>query len=150
MTALYTGGCTCGAIRYEGTAQPDFSWLCHCRDCQRASGSAFCSVMYVPGSSLKVTGEPHYYTVTAESGRSVSRGFCKNCGSPVFIKAELVPNLQGVWASSLDDPAFFKPVVQVWTGSVQEWGMLHPGLPHLAKAPTADEFGDILARAKSR
>lgn len=147
MKLPYAGRCACGDIRYRGTAAPAFSWLCHCRDCQRASGSAYCSILYVPAAALAVEGSPGYYTVRAESGNAVSRGFCQRCGSPMFILADLVPHLQGVWAASLDQPDQFEPVVQVWCGSARRWDTLHPLLPRIAKAPTPGEFEAILARA---
>ena len=93
MSSPFSGGCACGAVRYECTAEPVFSWNCHCRDCQRASGSAFCPVSYVPKTALSSTGAVAYYEVQAESGRAVRRGFCPQCGAPVFILAELVPEL---------------------------------------------------------
>ena len=145
MNTLFEGHCACGAVRYQCTANPAFSWLCHCRDCQRASGSAYCSILYVSRSALTIQGDATYHTVRAESGNAVSRGFCALCGAPLFILADLVPDLQGVWAASLDDPSQFKPSVQVWCGSAQSWGTLHPTLPRIAKAPTAEEFEKILA-----
>ena len=65
----------------------------------------------------------------------------------MFILADLVPPLQGVWAASLDAPDQFEPVVQVWCGSKREWGTLHPSLPKLPKAPNAEEFEEILKLA---
>ena len=145
MQIPFTGQCACSAIRYRSVATPSFAWICHCRDCQRASGSAYCAVMYLPRNGLTISGTAQYFTVAAESGNQVSRGFCSDCGSPLFILADLVPELQGVWASSLDDPAAFNPSVQVWCASAQSWGTLHPGLPRIAKAPTQEEFSKILA-----
>ncbi len=147
MILPYSGHCTCGSVRYHGTAQPSFSWICHCRDCQRTSGGASCPVLYGPQHSLQIEGEPRYHTLLAESGNKVSRGFCANCGSPLFILADLVPDLQGVWASSLDQPDDFEPVVQVWCGSARRWGTLHPQLPRIARAPDAEDFEKILALA---
>jgi hypothetical protein len=144
MRVSFTGGCTCGAIRYECAANPIFSWNCHCRDCQRASGSAFCPVLYVEKAALSITGESKYYDVRAESGNLVSRGFCPDCGSPVFIQAELVPSLQGLWAASLDDPSQFQPSVQVWCGSAQPWDSLQSTLPKIEKAPTEQQMQEIL------
>ena len=145
MKLPFEGQCACGEIRYRATAQPGFSWICHCRDCQRASGSANCSILYVPRDAMEIQGTARYYTVSAESGNQVSRGFCATCGSPMFILADLVPDLHGVWASSLDEPAQFNPVVQVWCASGQPWGTLHPRLNRIAKAPSAEEFAEILA-----
>ncbi len=142
----FFGGCACGAIRYECSAEPAFSWNCHCRDCQRASGSAFCPVLYVPRTALTITGESKYYEVTAKSGNKVSRGFCSRCGSPVFIQAELVPDLQGLWAASLDDPSLFQPQVQVWTDRAQPWDCLTPTLAKIGEAPNAEQMQKLLSR----
>jgi hypothetical protein len=98
---------------------------------------------------MEIQGTARYYTVSAESGNQVSRGFCATCGSPMFILADLVPDLQGVWASSLDEPAQFNPVVQVWCASGQPWGTLHPDLNRSAKAPSPEEVAEILAARAS-
>ena len=104
--------------------------------------------MYVPKSALKVTGpEAKYATLHAESGRQVSRGWCTNCGSNLFILAELVPTMQGLWAGSLDDPSIFKPQINVWTRSAPAWSGLDPGLKKLDVAPNADQFQALLDEA---
>lgn len=145
MANLYTGSCACRAIQYECTSEPVFSWKCHCRDCQRASGSMLCPVMYVPRAALTITGQAKYYEVIAESGNFVRRGFCSNCGCPVFIDAELVPDLMGLWAASLDDPNLFSPQAEVWTSSAQRWTCLEPDLDKYDHAPTAEQMENILS-----
>lgn len=147
MSKAYTGNCACRAIRYECVAEPVFSWKCHCRDCQRASGSMLCPVMYVPKESVKISGQAKYYEVKAESGNTVNRGFCSICGSPVFIQAELVPELLGLWAASLDEPNSFSPQVEVWTKSIQTWSCLDSGLEHYDCAPTAEQMEKIMISA---
>lgn len=148
MKLPLSGGCRCGSIRFECSASPAFSWKCHCRDCQQASGGAYCPVMYVPKSAMKITGAVNYYDVKAESGNTVSRGFCPTCGSNLFILAELVPDLQGIWASSLDDPNEFKPQVHVWTDSSTGWNMIDDDLKKISKAPNVEQFNALLAEAK--
>ena len=71
-----TGGCLCGAVRYECSAKPLLAGNCHCRDCQRSSGSAFVAVMVVPASSLRIDGPVKYYDSKADSGNNFTRGFC--------------------------------------------------------------------------
>ena len=141
MPTPFTGGCACGAIRYACSAEPLFMGKCHCRDCQRASGSAFNATLAVPASALTITkGEPKYYTVTAESGNALSRGFCPECGSPLFGKPAEQADLIGIKAASLDDPSWFRPVLDIWTASAHPWDYMNPDLPKFEKQPTAEQF----------
>jgi hypothetical protein len=76
VSVPFLGGCACGAIRYECTAPPLYMGNCHCRDCQRETGSAFAPTIGVAATALAITqGEPKYHTVTADSGNPVRRGF---------------------------------------------------------------------------
>jgi hypothetical protein len=77
MSSSLTGGCQCGAVRYECAAEPLFTGNCHCRDCQRSTGGAYVPVLAVPADSLKITSEVKYYESRAESGNTFSRGFCR-------------------------------------------------------------------------
>ena len=77
MQVPFAGGCACGAVRYECSAEPLLGFNCHCRDCQRASGSAYASGMLVPEHAFRFTnGLPKYHPGVADSGRNVARGFC--------------------------------------------------------------------------
>src|SRR2546428_526017 len=77
MTAPLTGGCTCGAVRYECTAEPVMAFNCHCRDCQRATGGAYVPAVVVPRNALRVTGEVKDFGVRGggRDRRSVSALF---------------------------------------------------------------------------
>ena len=135
MATPFSGGCLCGAIRYECSADPLLALNCHCRDCQRASGSAFASVLAVPKDALKITGEPKYHDVKADSGNTISRGFCPECGSPLFTKLSARPDLVGIRAASLDDPSWHKPAMDIYTSSAQPWDYMNPDLPKSPKMP---------------
>ena len=78
-----SGGCLCGEVRYTFKADPALSFSCHCRDCQRATGSVCASAFAVPKSSLQLSGEYKYFNKLGDDGREVSRGFCPICGSRV-------------------------------------------------------------------
>ena len=148
MKLPFVGGCSCGTMRYECSAKPIFSWNCHCRDCQRASGSGFCPVMYVPKTALKIVGPAAQYSIlNAESGREVHRGLCTKCGSNLFILAQLVPEMQGLWAGSLDDPSVFEPQINVWTRSAPAWSKIDPSMKRLDVAPNEQEFKALLDEA---
>lgn len=144
MAASLTGACACHEIQYKCIEEPVFSWKCHCRDCQRASGGMSCPVMYVPKTAVTITGQAKFYDVKAESGNVVSRGFCSDCGSPIFIEAELVPDLIGLWAASLDDPNQFSPQVEVWTNSANAWTCLDAELEKFDHAPTLEQMKKIM------
>ncbi|MBI1817951.1 MAG: GFA family protein [Deltaproteobacteria bacterium] len=129
METLFTGGCACGAIRYVCTAEPVISLNCHCRDCQRSSGSAYASGIFVPAEALTFTeGDPKYYVSTSESGNIASRGFCAACGSPVAAKQSAFP-IFIIYAASLDDPARHRPTMDIFMSSAQPWDHTDPALP---------------------
>ena len=129
MPTPFTGGCACGAIRYECAAEPIMSLNCHCRDCQRASGSAYASGIFVPAAALTlVKGEPRYHAARADSGNIASRGFCPECGSPVMAKQSQWPVII-IYASSLDEPTWHRPTMDIFTASAQPWDHMDPALP---------------------
>ncbi|HLN39883.1 MAG TPA: GFA family protein [Xanthobacteraceae bacterium] len=79
------GGCSCGAIRIEGEADPEKTQICHCTDCQTSTGTAFRVSIPVPGTTFKMTGQPNYYLkTTADSGKPRLQAFCGSCASPIY------------------------------------------------------------------
>ena len=78
------GACACGAIRIEAEADPENTNMCHCTDCQTATGTAFRVSVRVQGAMLKITGKPAIYVKTAESGNPRVQAFCPKCGSPIY------------------------------------------------------------------
>ena len=136
MATSFSGGCACGAIRYECSADPIMSANCHCRDCQRESGGAFAAVVVVPKAAFKITkGEPKHYDVKTDSGSTASRGFCPECGSPLFAKPGSMLDVIGIRAGSLDDPSWFKPTMDIYTASAQPWDHMNPQLSKLPGMP---------------
>jgi hypothetical protein len=130
-----TGGCLCGRVRYTLSGEPAFSGLCHCRNCQRYTGSAFEAVAAFPSASVNVQGELKTYDDTGDSGQKVHRRFCPNCGSGVVAEADMLPGVSLVLAGTLDDPAAFTPAMEIYCGSAQPW--VHAGgeRPHFDKMP---------------
>jgi hypothetical protein len=82
MPQKLSGGCACGAIRYECDADPVIMINCHCRDCQKASGSAYAAIVVVPKGAVQIRGEPRYHKVVAQSGKATQRGFCRKLRQP--------------------------------------------------------------------
>jgi hypothetical protein len=109
---------------------------CYCRDCQRSGGTALASVMVMPKDNVKLLkGEARYFDVVADSGKKVSRGFCANCGSPLFTRLESFPGVLGIKAASLDDPNQFRPGMNVFTSSAPKWAPMAEGLQKFTKMP---------------
>src|SRR5882762_11800921 len=95
MTKINTpflGGCACGAIRYESTAQPALMLHCHCRDCQRSSGGPFSSFVIVPTEAFKLSqGSLRFHDSPSQAGGKTRRGFCPDCGAPIQVMTDSQP-----------------------------------------------------------
>ena len=124
----YTGGCLCGALRYEARGEPDFQGYCFCADCRKASGSGFIPFMGFPASALRFTGETRLTRAKAARGGESVRNHCAKCGSLVFGGIVGKDNAHTIYAGSLDDPALFKPRLAIFTRDRPEWALLPPGL----------------------
>ena len=141
MRSPMTGGCLCGAVRYESAGAPVFSLLCHCRDCQQSSGSAYNAALRVPAAGFRITqGEPKLYAGTADSGNTVTRAFCPDCGSPLFIRVSTRPDLIGLRAGTLDDPSIFRPEADIFVKSAQPWDHMDPALPKYETYPPGKSY----------
>lgn len=134
---MMTGGCLCGAVRYEAEGAPAFSGLCHCKDCQKATGSGHAAVMAMPRSAVKITGELKSYSVVGESKRTLVRNFCPTCGSLVFAKSEGPQDMILLTAGTLDDSSAYKPQVAIFTRSRPPWAHASGGIPEFEAAPPA-------------
>jgi hypothetical protein len=135
MAPKLSGGCACGAIRYECDLAPVMMLNCHCRDCQRASGSAYAAIVVVPKAAVHIRGEPRYHTVIGGSGKLVERGFCPTCGSPVTARLERLPDIFGLQVASLDDPSMYRPMMDAYASSAQPWDHMDPKVQKHPKGP---------------
>jgi hypothetical protein len=128
VPSVFSGGCACRAVRYDCSTSPITMVNCHCRDCQRASGSAYSPTVLIPTATFHlVRGEPRYHEITVANGNIVRRAFCAECGSPLFASSSAHPEMTGVRAGSLDDPGWFRAERDAWIGSAQPWDVLSPG-----------------------
>jgi hypothetical protein len=131
-----TGGCFCGAIRYEIAGEPAFQFACHCRDCQYASGGPPTLGIVVPNAALKVVkGEPRTHWVTGDSGGKVGRSFCADCGTPLLSHPTAVGDFAVIKVGSLDDPSIFNVQADIWMKSAQPWHRPHPGAAQFSEGP---------------
>jgi hypothetical protein len=130
MPETFSGGCACGAVRYESKGAPRYMGNCHCIDCQKATGGPYLPAVMVRLSDFAVTkGEPRMFESPADAGHPMHRAFCGDCGSPVFLINEGNPKVRVIYAGSLDDPSWYEPSRDIYTVSAQPWDLMHPDLP---------------------
>jgi hypothetical protein len=133
-----SGHCLCGAVRYTAAGPVLATAICHCDDCQRASGSAFAVVIGVRAATLQLEGElATFETVGTDSGERRQRRFCSRCGSQVLSVMAEAPDLALLKAGTLDDRSWLSPTVEVWRQSAQPWTQRQRRRPGLRRgAPT--------------
>ncbi len=134
-TPTYGGRCHCGAVRYICTGEPVGTVNCHCRDCQRATGSTHSTSFIVPEADFRITGELGYSETVPDRGGIARRYFCKACGSPIYGQSE-VTGLVVVNAVTLDDQSWFKPAMNIFADSAAPWTVLDPAMPSYPKMPS--------------
>jgi hypothetical protein len=136
MLEPLTGGCSCGAIRYESSGDPVTSFNCHCRACQQYTGSGFIAATLVPSATFRITkGAVREYRSIGDNGSEIFRGFCENCGSPVATRLARLPQLVGIPAGSMDDPLRHKPTMDLFVRDAQPWDIMDPSRKKFETAP---------------
>jgi len=130
ITTPFTGGCACGAVRYESTAEPVIMLHCHCRDCQRSSGGPFSSYAVVPKEAFKLLqGSLRFHATPSDMGGKTHRGYCPECGSPIEVKPDAAPQIVAISTASPD----------VWTCDAHSWDQMNPALPKFEKYPPSGD-----------
>jgi len=129
MDTIVTGGCLCGAVRYQSRGEVGTAGFCHCTDCRRISGSAFGVSVRLAASGFQITsGQPKAFTKFSDSGQLVTRYFCPDCGAPLYTASPRHPDIYFIKAGSLDDPSLVKPDREAWTRSRVPWSAIPSGL----------------------
>jgi hypothetical protein len=141
MKLPLTGGCQCGAVRYEIDAEPLIVIACHCTQCQRQSASAFGMTVPVPHDALRIVkGTPQHWSRIAESGNMLGAMFCPTCGVRLYHEPAYGKFLN-VKAGTFDDTSWAEPVGHIWTEMAQPWvrerltGVIYP-----RQQPNMDAF----------
>ena len=140
---MLTGSCLCGAIRYELNIPITELRACHCKDCQKASGTGGTVNAMILSSALRITqGTPKRFTKKADSGRTLHRFFCGDCGSPLFSRREVLPEITSLRIGTLDNAPPMKITTNIWTESARPWAHIDPqskqfpGQPDPPKEPS--------------
>lgn len=131
-----TGGCLCGAIRYEVKGPSMFVCQCCCRDCQRATGTGHTTIVGVHRNQLSLSGEPSVFTNAGDSGGSVTRHFCGKCAGRLYTSGTLPGDVIMIQAGSLDDPNVISPESVIYVKDAVKWDRFDPLLPRFEALPT--------------
>ena len=130
------GGCSCGAIKIEGEADPEKTQVCHCTDCQTSTGTAFRVSIPVSGATFKMTGQPNYYLkTTADSGKPRLQAFCGSCASPIY---STTPG-EGVQPSYMVRVGILRQRDQLAPRRQQWWRSARPWVTGLDALPRAEK-----------
>jgi hypothetical protein len=136
---IHTGGCQCGAVRYALYAEPTNPHVCHCRMCQKASGTYFAPFAGVPPRDFAwVKGAPAVF----KSSEAAERGFCRDCGTPLSFRF-LDKDRISVSLGSLDDPSRVVPAKQYGVESRL------PFVATLTNLPGTTTEDDVAAQGRS-
>jgi hypothetical protein len=130
MTVPLEGGCDCGAVRYRIETSPLFVHCCHCRDCQRQTGSAFVLNALIETDRVTLLcGDPTPCTMRTDSGRPHHVFRCPTCGTAVWSRYGGNDKLRFVRVGTLDNPDALAPNVHIYTRSKQPWVRLPEAVP---------------------
>ena len=130
---MRTGGCHCGAIRYEVDGEPIVHALCHCTDCRRHAGAPMVGWTMYPKGALKLTkGVPKTYK-SSENGR---RQFCPDCGTALAMRVDYEPGQIDVSLPTLDQPEGAPPEFHIFTASRIPWFEVRDALPRFEAGRT--------------
>lgn len=136
MPVPFSGGCSCGAIRYTCAAEPYVSYACHCTACRKRTSAAFGISLQVPSDGLTIDrGTPKTRVRIADSGNERLQHFCGDCGSSLFGTGAPRPDVTVIYAGTLDDPAWVPILANCWTDSALPWVPLDRETERFAKGP---------------
>jgi hypothetical protein len=139
MSETWTGGCQCGAVRYELLEKPHHPHLCHCRMCQKQFGSYFAPLASVVRDKFRVT---RGAIANFRSSENIQRGFCRDCGTPLTYDPFTNTTIS-IALGSLDQAEAIKPEVQYGIEAREPWFDDLVNLPAFASGDDANGTSDF-------
>jgi hypothetical protein len=129
------GSCLCGKTRFTLDDEQPTVAICHCKNCQKQTASAYSIVAISPREKFTVSGPLKKFADKGDTGGSVDRWFCAECGSPIWVEAEAMPTSAIVKAGCFDDTSWLNPTLQIYCDSRQEWAPIPEHTANFAKMP---------------
>jgi hypothetical protein len=134
---IHEGGCLCGAVRYRATGPALRALVCHCRFCQKMTGSTSYAEAMFPINAVEFDGRLGIYTHTSDtSGKAVYLHFCPTCATTVTLTFERWPEYRAMSRGTFDDPDWVSIDAHIWTKSAQSGVVLPASVDCYARART--------------
>jgi hypothetical protein len=130
------GGCLCGAVRFRAEADPTSATVCHCRDCQKFTGSAFAALVRVAKQAVAIEGTLKTFTSIGGSGNPILRHFCPECGSSIAEESATRPSDIILNVGTFDDPTVAKAGREIFHDDALPWVAVQGEVPRFAKRPS--------------
>ncbi len=135
MSSHFKGRCMCGQISYSATGDTAIAAYCHCTDCQKSTGSGHATLAGFADAQVSIEGTPKAYQKQADSGRSVTRFFCPDCGCPLYSEVEAMPGLKFFKMGAFDETGAYEPSASFYAKSAKAWDKPAEGLPAFDEMP---------------
>lgn len=134
MTIL-TGNCLCGQVSFEAEGDIAMQGNCHCTDCQQVSGSTFATLVFMKDEDVTISGTTKSFEHKVDSGNSLRKNFCPECGSQMFTYNLGRPGMTGMRAGQINEKDEIKPQFNVYVSSKVPCTMLDESIPAFDKMP---------------
>ena len=151
------GGCLCGQVRFKAHQPPMRTLACHCKFCQRVTGSSYFAESMFAMDAVEFSGAAlsSYEHISEGSGKKVAVHFCPSCGSTLSLTFERWPDIRAIARGCYDDPNAVEVTSHIWTESAQTGTALPEGVACFARArmsldgvvePSTQHAAPVMAR----
>ena len=128
---MRTGECGCGNIKIRTNGEPEIRLICHCKSCQKRTGSDYSHNVYFFHEQVEIIGEVENYTRTAQEDRFLTNYFCPECGMTLYWHMDVLPKITGIAISVFDVDDFDMPEESIWEKFKRPWVEFSLQLKHL-------------------
>lgn len=136
MNNIQTGRCQCGKVNYSFKKDKVISaHHCHCKDCQRTTGSGKATILFIAKKNIEVNGDLKYFESVGTAGSHVRRGFCPECGSGVLSYAKEISHILYIKAGTLDDSSWVKIDSNFFASAAEDWSKPDESIKSFEKNP---------------
>ena len=138
----FSGSCLCGAILYEVHGEVLNMWNCHCDHCRKITGAAFATNIFINADEMKVVqGAPAIFQNKSDTGNTMTRYFCRDCGSPLFNENSGRPGIRVIRIGTIEDASFANPWCDLFISRALPYTPLDETLVKFDRMPPAGAFG---------